>query len=239
MSFNPVMALLVADATPFLPLRSAVCELGSQTWTAETVWPKIWEKDSADERPVCTDVPTFYRLLGFTRYESLDLDGKGTLRWDLNTPLSANHAARGAFALVTNNGTGEHVFDQANVFRLMHDLCQPGGVLLFALPFHRWLNHGFYAFQPKLFVDLAKANGYDILELELNERAGLRVSLMDGINLRGRTYKESWRKVCREGVRQFDKLPGAQVAALLRKVNSEPWKLPMDGRYPDLVGDNT
>lgn len=59
------------------------------------------------------------------------------------------------------------MFNQFAVFKNMHDLTRPGGLMLFVLPFYNWLNHGFYNFNPVLFVDLAAANRYEMVRLSL------------------------------------------------------------------------
>src|ERR1700683_1303853 len=54
------------------------------------------------------------------RHQSVDLyPGKSVIEVDLNTfVVPAEH--RGAFDLVANLGTTEHIFDQTNVFRCIH-----------------------------------------------------------------------------------------------------------------------
>jgi SAM-dependent methyltransferase len=66
------------------------------------------------------------------------------------------------FDYVINNGTTEHVFDQANVYRLIHDATRPGGVMIHWLASQGWCNHGMFHVQPGFFFDLAGANGYDV-----------------------------------------------------------------------------
>ena len=62
--------------------------------------------------------------------------------------------------LFTNNGTGEHIFNQLSVFQNMHNLCKVGGFMLHVLPFQKHCDHGFYNFQPNLFAALAEQNDY-------------------------------------------------------------------------------
>ena len=76
---------------------------------------------------------SYYQALGFTRYEAIDVNARyGSLIMDLNVDLRETYGFAQTYDLCTNNGTGEHVFNQAAVFRNMHHLIQPGGVLLFA-----------------------------------------------------------------------------------------------------------
>lgn len=113
--------------------------------------------------------------LGFS-YTSIDIDGE---RWsqiaDLNTPLPQYH---NKFDLVTNFGTTEHVFNQAQCFETIHSACKKGGLIIHCVPMRGYMGHAFYLYDPNLFRDMAKANNYDII--------GLWVSLDD----QGYTYPE-------------------------------------------------
>ena len=44
--------------------------------------------------------------------------------------------------------------------------------MVHVLPFHNYINHGFYNFQPVLFHDLAEANQYNILRVSLGAQRG-------------------------------------------------------------------
>lgn len=154
MSWNPLMARTVLDIKEFFPKGPSVLELGSQTLTAKL------------EGMNAHDVPSLYTELGFKSYDAIDVDGRGTMDLDLNLV----HDLKGKFDLVTNNGTGEHVFNQAAVFETMHNACKPGGLLLHILPWINWRNHAFYNFHPALFRDLAEANNYQILRLYAGDR---------------------------------------------------------------------
>jgi hypothetical protein len=73
---------------------------------------------------------------------------------------------RGRFQLVTNFGTTEHVVNQLNAFKIVHDLTAVGGIMMHELPAQGTLNHGFFAYQPKFFERLARVNGYEVLFLD-------------------------------------------------------------------------
>lgn len=132
-----------------LPRGFAVCELGNQMLTCASP-------------PVVAE--TFYRGLGCGRYVSIDGNGRGTLVADLNEPLPAEMA--GAFDLATDFGTGEHIFDQAQVWRSLHDLVRPGGFIVFDRPASGYDKHSFYNIHEMLVRDLAAANGYALVRLE-------------------------------------------------------------------------
>jgi hypothetical protein len=103
--------------------------------------------------------PQFYKQLGVNEYVAVDMNAKmSAIPMDLNLHLQTSYRFTKSFSLVIDNGTGEHVFDQHMVFKNQHDLCTKGGIILNNKPFFPWINHGFFAFQPVLFRDLAYAN---------------------------------------------------------------------------------
>lgn len=155
MSFNPMMGYAVMKIRDLLPKAPTVIELGSQTLTLQV-----------DDQPQISTVPEFYSHLGFRKYDAIDFDGKGTINKDLNLLLNPKKK----YDLVTNNGTGEHIFNQAAVFENCHDLCRAGGLMLHVLPWINWRNHGFYNFHPLLFHDLALDNNYEIVEMFAGDR---------------------------------------------------------------------
>ncbi len=94
---------------------------------------------------------------------------------DLNKDLEAEYQFHEQFDVVTNNGTGEHVFDQAAVYRNAHKLTRAGGLMVHVMPFVNYVNHGFYSFHPNLYHALAVANGYDVVGLGIATRYGAGV----------------------------------------------------------------
>lgn len=147
------MAILpeLADFVRALPLRPgfSVCEFGDQ-------------QISLRGRPMVAS--EFFRSLGCGRYESIDGNGLGTVTADLNEPLDAFEL--GTFDLVTDFGTGEHIFDQAQVWRSLHQLTAPGGFIVFDRPHQGYGKHCFYLTNPCLFQDLAIANDYTVVRFE-------------------------------------------------------------------------
>jgi SAM-dependent methyltransferase len=98
-------------------------------------------------------------------YESIDIaEGYRTTVLDLNhDPLPTPFA--GAFDLVLNVGTSEHVLDQVAVLRCVHDATKPGGLMFHQLPASGFANHGYFCYTPRLFCDLAGYNRYEIVDL--------------------------------------------------------------------------
>jgi hypothetical protein len=107
----------------------------------------------------------WYQQLGCGDYVSIDGNGRGTHLWDLNCPLPMGILSYvGRFDLVTDFGTGEHIFDQAQVWRTIHDLCTVGGYLAWDRPVKGYATHGYYCLDRCLFDDLEAANGYRVVE---------------------------------------------------------------------------
>jgi hypothetical protein len=117
-------------------------------------------------RPEAPAARDFWVWLGFS-YAAVDVVGGPDSLWlDLNYD-PAPTAARGKFQLVTNFGTTEHVANQLNAFKVIHDLTMPGGVMLHHLPMQGMLNHGLINYNPKFFWMLARSNGYRTLYMNV------------------------------------------------------------------------
>jgi SAM-dependent methyltransferase len=84
--------------------------------------------------------------------------------FDLNNHRLAQ-AKRETFDVVLNFGTTEHVLNQFNAFRVMHDAVKPGGLMFHQVPTTGYVNHGYYLYHVPLFEELADANAYDIVDL--------------------------------------------------------------------------
>lgn len=136
-----------------LPRGFAVCELGDQ-WLTFTQPHRL--------------AAGWYGELGCGRYESIDGNGRGTVTLDLNRSLSAQGCDHlvGAFDLVTDFGTGEHVFDQAQVWRTIHALVKVGGYIAFDRPTAGYPTHCYYLVDECLVRDIARANAYEIVRLD-------------------------------------------------------------------------
>lgn len=106
-----------------------------------------------------------WRWLGF-EYSCIDIDGSpGAIPLDLNydrVPMDA----RGRYSLVTNFGTTEHIANQLNAFKVVHDLAGPGGVMIHHVPAQGLFNHGLVNYNPKFFWMLARSNGYRVLHAD-------------------------------------------------------------------------
>src|SRR5579863_7275263 len=104
----------------------------------------------------------FWEWLGFC-YAAIDIDGSpDSIPIDLNYDAVPN-AARARYDLVTNFGTTEHVANQLNAFKVIHDLTALNGVMIHNLPAQGMQNHGLINYNPKFFWMLSRSNGYQWL----------------------------------------------------------------------------
>ena len=147
-----------------LPVGFSVCELGNQFMAGGEL-----------DRPASE----FYKGLGCGRYEAIDANGQGTYTADLNLPLCREDILSWRFDLVTDFGTGEHIFDQGRLWRTLHHLTKPGGYIAFDRPSQGYSKHCFYLITAGLIHDLALANGYTIKRLEIKKTP--RGQLLRGI----------------------------------------------------------
>lgn len=218
MSFNPLMIRLIPSFVDELDQAPTVVELGNQTFNPtlggrltaadDLVLPRVVaflkrKGKSFDERqiealmaaPPEAQKPltaSYYRALGFSEYTAIDVNSLyGSVIMDLNVDLIEAYGFRKTFDLVTNNGTGEHIFNQYAVFKNMHQLARVGGILLFVLPCYNWLNHGFYNFNPLLFTDLAAANDYQIVRLGIGCPFGQEIAA-EGARVADREMRPPW-----------------------------------------------
>lgn len=132
-----------------LPQGFSVCELGDQWVTHEL--PHRLASD-------------WYQEIGCGRYVSIDGNGRGTVTFDLNRKWKEAKVKQ--FDLVTDFGTGEHIFNQAEVWRTIHLLTRPRGFIAFDHPSHGYEGHGFYRIDECLYQALADANRYNVVRLE-------------------------------------------------------------------------
>ncbi len=250
MSFTPLMGLMVARLTDSLPPNSTVIELGNQTlkMTDEILDKVISEPPknaniSALQKIRALKIKQrgdktadYYKALGFSEYAAIDVNDKyGSLMMDLNLDLKQDYGFTKQYDLVTNNGTGEHLFNQYAVFKNCHDLAKVNGIILFILPFAGWVNHGFFNFHPVLFRDLAGANNYKIEYAALGNRWGHTQTL---------TKNHVWWKNSEpmklevSKILELAKNPGSDpfVIAAMRKQQESEFKMPIQGIY---VGDVT
>jgi hypothetical protein len=105
---------------------------------------------------------TLFTQLGF-RYVSFDvIDAPFVRRFDLNTDR-VPWRFKGAFDLVLNFGTTEHVMSQFNAFRVIHDLCREGGLIYSFFVQEGCNGHGIVHYTDAFLRHLIAANRYEVI----------------------------------------------------------------------------
>ena len=123
------------------------------------------------EEKLAPDAPMARKLwtwLGF-EYASIDIDGSpGSIPLDLNYD-DVPHEEKNKYDLVTNFGTTEHVANQLNAFKIIHDLAAVRGIMMHHLPAQGNFNHGLVNYNPKFFWMLARSNEYHWLYFDFTK----------------------------------------------------------------------
>jgi len=221
--FNNAIAKLVHDVSKtHFKERSgmSVCELGNQTYKGTEFQANLLGGKSVNS----TD--QFYAEFGFDSYIAIDVNSKlNAIPMDLNYILKDRNDYHEQFDMVTNNGTGEHIFNQASVFENIHNLTKVGGWMLHVLPFQRQCDHGFFNFQPNLFAAIADQNDYDIgISCITTSMATPHVDISLTV--------ERQTRLCDDiGMWQWDPKWGPEIVCALQKTRNADFMMPFQGLY--------
>jgi len=131
-------------------------ELARLFGSAPLALQPVGAENFTDEAPLARP---FWQALGF-EHASIDIAAGSTIQLNLNTD-QVPEKLHGAFDLVINAGTTEHLANQENAFRVIHDLTRPGGLMYHEVPAGGCTDHGFMAYQPKFFHRLIQQNDYE------------------------------------------------------------------------------
>jgi hypothetical protein len=207
----------------------SVIELGNQTLKNTKSRGEIYKDLGIEPSTTLTSTKDFYTSIGFKKYVAIDVNTeRDAIAMDLNLDISKAYNYTEQFDLVTNNGTGEHVFNQYTVFKNAHDLCKVGGFMIHVLPFYRWVDHGFFNYNPNLFPCLANQNGYELRELW--------IASSDTVYLHKLSVKDLSRNKGHRGNLKLDTWESdPMVAAVFKKVKDSKFEIPIQTLYG---GDN-
>ena len=206
--------------------NKSVCELGNQTFMNTPMQRNIVGGQAKD-------TAHWFYMLGFTRYLAIDVNTRMNAEpMDLNFVLKDRYGFDEQFDMVTNNGTGEHIFNQASVFENMHNLTKKGGWMLYVLPFQKHCDHGFYNFQPNLFAALAEQNNYIVdrsivanamwtRDVKIPLTVERQTSLCNDINL--------WN--------DWDPKWDPEILIAMQKTDDAPFRIPFQGLYRKDIED--
>lgn len=161
-----------------------------------------------------------YEHLGF-EYACLDVDDSPHhIRLDLNYDETPGYLA-GRFDLVTNLGTTEHVANQLNAFKVIHDMTALGGVMLHHLPCQGFINHGLVNYPMKFFYMLARSNLYELVWLDFSssEEYPLPDCILETLSQCGRKTPEAYQRM---------RIRNLGIQVVLRKKWNQPFVPPID-----------
>ena len=163
----------------------------------------------------------FWTWLGLD-YASIDIDGSpGSIPLDLNHDEVPAELV-GRYDIVTNFGTTEHVANQLQSFKIIHDLAAAGAVMLHVLPAGGTPNHGLVSYNPKFFWMLGRSNGYKIAFMTMGQSdrdAGLPDDLVEFLALYEPQAKSEFAAYT---------MPVTSVVVALQKVFDTPFVAPFD-----------
>ena len=163
----------------------------------------------------------FWTWLGLN-YASIDIDGSpGSIALDLNYD-EVPAGLLGRYDVVTNFGTTEHVANQLQSFKIIHDLATAGAIMLHVLPASGMPNHGLVSYNPKFFWMLGRSNGYKIAFMTMGQSdrgAGLPNDLVEFLALYEPQAKSEFAAYT---------MPVTSVVVALQKVFDTPFVAPLD-----------
>lgn len=162
----------------------------------------------------------FWTWLGFN-YASIDIDGSpGSIPLDLNYDEVPAELV-GRYDVVTNFGTTEHVANQLQPFKIIHDLAAAGALMLHVLPAGGMPTHGLVSYNPKFFWLLGRSNGYKIAFMTMGKSApeGLPDDLVEFLAL--------YQPQAQSDFAAF-RMPATSIVVALQKVFDTPFVAPLD-----------
>ena len=128
---------------------------------------------------------------------------------------------RGCSKLVMNMGTTEHVANQIQAFKIIHDLTTVDGLMYHNVPFEGYQMHGLVNYTPKFFWMLCRSNEYDFLYFSI-QYGGLNNDLHPDIIL-------SIQQTCNRVLANKFSATTSGIRTLLRKKKNAGFVPPFDG----------
>lgn len=223
----------------------SIAEIGAQQLTAEVlrdpdIMPAYAESFGVDLRsfggraPAKSDEPgverqwadapyakDFWEWLG-CRYVAIDYDASPhIIQLDLNfDDVPSEH--RGKYDLVTNFGTTEHVVNQLQAMKIIHDLTAAGGLMIHTVPTQGNADHAMFNYNPKFFFRLSRSCRYDIQDMRFvfaAENVPLPSNIVEFV-----TRSEPERKAALNAHRVAD----TYLVLVMRKLENIPFVPPIE-----------
>ena len=131
---------------------------------------KLLQLDTLADKEYCEEL--LIKKFGAVKVDSFDNSKyeDATFVVDMNLPIPEKYAGEisGAYDIVIDFGTLEHIYNVPQALWNMSTLCKTGGDIVHVLPANGWVGHGFYQFSPELFYTVySDLNGYSGTEVFL------------------------------------------------------------------------
>jgi|SRR5262249_19978390 len=200
----------------WLPQGGRLIDFGAQAFAGD---PVAIKSDLSSlginlDRPTVADA---YRGLGID-YIAIDVDASnGSVFFDLNTQAPPPEWV-GAFDMINNEGTIEHLANPMNGLQVAHELAKVGGVVHHSVPMLGHRKHGLFNATPKLWSELMLANHYQPLAafIDFGEDDA-------SFEYTGFTVRDSTGKPCTAA-----RASNAWVSLAYRKTRDKPFVIPTD-----------
>ncbi|OSQ44287.1 hypothetical protein [Thalassospira alkalitolerans] len=156
-------------------------------------------------------------------YDAIDfaIDYK-TTKFDLNKDNLPSRF-RGKFDLICNFGTTEHVINQDNSFRVIHDGAKHNGLIWHQLPCGGFFNHCYFLYTGRFFFDLAGYNEYEVVAAwlgQVNNSSNLMSPFKD--------YSSYFNALTDVQEVPHPTMPDTVFNIIYRKVKNVPFRRPME-----------
>jgi SAM-dependent methyltransferase len=150
------------------------------------------------------------------------------------TILDLNRAAlpsplRNKFDLVLNFGTTEHILNQLNCFKVIHDATKVGGCMFHSLPAVGYVDHGYITYTGRCFFDIGGNNEYEMLACWFDGSPGTGGTVLDSLRsyssyfpALGRTLEEYATSDHGRFLADF-RVPDISINVVYRKVKAKPF----------------
>lgn len=169
-------------------------------------------------------VGEFLELCGM-KYKSLDISSMyNTEIFDLNFQTVNKHNKESA-DIVLNFGTTEHVFNQFNAFKTIHDLCAPGGFMVHSLPCSGYCDHGFFQYTGRFFYELAGINNYEIIYSSYTKYSDV---IYFDLFLSDRQYSEIFSALKKYVNSEKIEIPSYCHFIIYKKINNNSFKISLE-----------
>lgn len=161
-------------------------------------------------------------------YVSFDIAaGYKTIILDLNRAALPEEFQK-KFDLVLNFGTTEHILNQFNCFKVIHDATKVGGCIFHSLPALGYVDHGYLTYTGRCFFDIAGYNEYEIIDCWFDGPSGNN-AILDSLSSYARYFPalavtlERYAKSDQGRLLRDLLIPNIGINVVYRKVKDKPF----------------